>query len=149
MFTANQIKHGLIMSAVVIICLFLMEITNSTFESKSPLMMFSTMIAPIFVWFSGLYAKKRSQKNKLSFKEGVLESFKISLIFGIISPFIFLFYYLFFNMEAVEYVKAMYNLNTSIPLVIAFDMVFQFIAAVLFGTVYGTIITFFLKSTKK
>ncbi len=148
--TSNYVKHALIMCLVLIVCLSLMEITNSTFESKSPFIAFSTMIAPLFVWWSGIRSRKKALKNTLTYKQGVTEGFKISLVFGLLSPFIFMSYYLLFNMDAVEYARGVYGLqNAGTSLVIAVDMLIQCISALVFGTVYGAIISIFLRTSKK
>ena len=121
----NHVKHGLIMCAVLAVCLLLLEFTNSTFESKSPFISFATFVAPLLVWWSGIRARKKAQKNKLTFKEGIGEGFKISLVFGIVSPFVFLLYYLLFNMDAVAYAQNAYGLGDApYTVVIAVDMLY-------------------------
>lgn len=144
----NHIKYALIMSAVVVGCLVIMEVTgqNKTFD-QSPIAHFFTMIAPIVVWFFGIRAKKKLQKGKLTYKQGLMEGFKIALVYGLISPFIFLFYYLFINPEILNAVRTVYQLNGATnEMVIGVDMFAQFLAAIIGGTIYGAIISLFLKT---
>lgn len=132
----------------MIVCLAIMELTgqNQSFD-KSPLVLVWTFIAPAIVWYFGINEKKKIQKGKLSFKEGVKEGFKISLVFGLTSPFVFLFYYLFVNPPIISYVKSAYGMSgSSDGMVIAIDMVAQFVSAVVFGTIYAAIISLFIRS---
>lgn len=145
----SYVKYGLMMCGVVILCLSYMEISgnNATFD-KSPLVAFWTFIAPAIIWFFGIRAKKLSQKNKLTIKEGSLEGLKISLVFAVVSPFIFLFYYIFVNPNIMEYVRTVYGMNNA-TLAVTLDLVIQFISSIIFGGIYGAIISFFLKSRQK
>lgn len=139
------------MTGVIVLCLLFMEVTgqNKSFE-HSPIVFFFTAIAPAVIWFFGIRAKKKLLKGKLTFKQGFLEGFKISLVYGITSPFVFLFYYLFINPEIVEQVKVIYQMESaSDAMVIGTDLGSQLIAAVVFGTIYGAIISLFLRSKKK
>lgn len=144
-------KYALMMVGVVIFCLGFMELTgqNESFD-KSPLVAFWTFIAPAIIWFFGLKDKKKRQKNILTFKDGLKESFRISFVFGVISPFVFALYYIFFNPAILSYVRTAYGL-TSQPdtFVILVDMAVQFVSALIFGTLYGAIITFFLRTKRK
>ena len=147
----NYVKYGLILALLLIPCLAIMELTgsNASFENKSPVFFIYQFIAPFVVWYLGLKAYKKSLKGKMNFKEGVKEGLRMSLVFGIVSPFIFAAYYLFVNPEILEYVKVAYNLpSSSMALVIGVDMLVQFFAAVVFGTIYAAIVSFFLKSKK-
>jgi FtsH-binding integral membrane protein len=151
LFGQSYVKYGLLMCAVVVVCLTVMELTgqNQSFD-KSPLTIVWTFIAPAVVWYLGINARKKSQKGKLTFKEGVKEGFKISFVFGLVSPFIFALYYLLFNPQILEYVKTSYGLtNAEDAIVIAVDMLVQFISALIFGTIYAAIISFFLKTKTK
>lgn len=146
------LKYGSIMSAITATCLLLMEVTgqNQSFDSKSPIFAFGMFIAPAIVWYFGLKEKKEQQKGKLTFKEGVTEGFKISLAFGLISPFVFTAYYLFINPPILEYVREAYQLGTaSNAVVIGVDMTVQLLSAIVFGTIYAAIISFFMKSKSK
>lgn len=144
----NYVKYGLIMCAVIVVCLSIMEITgqNQSFD-KSPIVAIWTFIAPGVIWYLGIKTRKDAQKGKLTFKEGVKEGFKISLVFAIVSPFVFLAYYLLINPEILSYVRKAYGLNSAAEgVVIATDMGVQFLSAVIFGTIYAAIISYFLKS---
>lgn len=123
-----------------------MELTgdNESF-AKSPIVTFYTFIAPFIVWYFGIKARKDIQKGKLTFKEGVAEGFKISLTYAIISPFIFPIYYQI-NPAILGYVKEAYQMpDAANSTIILIDMGAQFIAATLFGTIYGAIVTLLLK----
>lgn len=145
----NSVKYALYMCAVLALCLILMQVSGTGFDSKSPFMTFATFIAPFIIWFLGIRAYKKQLKGKMTFKQGVKEGFFISLAFGIISPFIFLVFYLL-NPSVLDYVQKTYGL-TSLPieLVVMIDMLVQFISAIIFGTLYGAFISLFLKSKGK
>jgi hypothetical protein len=139
------------MAKVTAVCILLMQITGTDFDSKSPFMTIATFIAPFVVWYYGLKAKKKELKGKMSFKEGVAEGFKISLFYGIISPFVFLIYYLLVP-SVISYVRNAYQMaGASDATVIVTDMVIQFFASIIGGTVYGAIVALFLtrKTQKK
>lgn len=145
----NHVTYGLLMCAALTVCLALNEITglNASLENKSPFQLFYTFIAPAIVWTLGLIAKKKAQDNKLTYKEGLKEAFKISLVYGIVSPFIFLFLYIFVNPSLVEIARTSYQLpSASTATVIIVDMIVQFIAAIIFGGIYGAIISLFIKT---
>lgn len=149
-FTKAQVRYGSILCALIVLCLASMEITgnNQSFD-KSPLTALFMFVAPIFVLYLAISAKKKSQKKKLKFKEGVMEGFKISLFFGIVSPFIFLFYYIIVNPAMIEYVKKVYNLgNADASLAVGVDMLVQFFTSIISGTIVSAIISLFLKTKK-
>jgi uncharacterized protein YqgC (DUF456 family) len=74
----------------------------------------------------------------------------MSLVFGIVSPFVSLFYYQFVNPEIVAFVREMYQMKDATrEMVIATDMSVQFLSSIIGGTIYAAIIAFFLKSKKK
>lgn len=137
------------MCLVVIACLLYMELSgqNQSFDQKSPLIVFLMFVAPFIIWFLGLRSYKKLLGGKMTWKQGIIEGFKISLVFGIVSPVIFLFYYLVINPEIVEWVRMTYQMQGySNAVVIGSDLLGQFLSAVIFGTIYATIISFFLKS---
>lgn len=147
-FTKNHVKYGVLMCFVVIVCLALMELTgnNQSFE-KVPILMGIQMLMPLVIWYCGIKDKKDLQKGKISFKEGVTEGFKISLIFAALSPFVFMLYYFFINPEIVT--KTYNQPTSSFAQIVVIDMILQFISALVFGTLYAAIISFFLKTKKK
>lgn len=135
------------MSIITNACLLLMYFTNTGFEDKSAWEAFFLMIAPFIVWFFGIWAKKKELKGKMTFKQGLIEGLKISLVYAIISPFVFMFHYLFINPSLVQYAKEVYKMTNSPDLVvIVVDMIAQFFGAIIFGTIYAAIISFFLKT---
>lgn len=149
----NYVKYGLAMCGVIVVCLTLMEITgqNKSFD-KSPFQLIFMLIAPAVIWYLGIRAKKKSQKNKITYKDGLIEGIKISLTYALISPFIFLLYYLLINPEIVNSVGSAYGLSSSShAVIILVDMLGQVVAATIFGTLYAAVIALFLKSklTKK
>jgi hypothetical protein len=128
-----------------------MEVTgqNKSFD-KSPYVFFFTVLAPVVIWYLGIREKKQQQKGKLTYGQGVKEGFKIGLVYGIISPFIFLAYYTFFNPGIVDSIRTVYQLTgQSDAVVIAADMATQCVASIIFGTIYGLLLTSFLKSKTK
>lgn len=145
--TQNHFNYGLLMCLVVVACLAIMELTgnNESFE-KNPLLTLVQMLMPLVIWYMGITKKKQEQKGKLTFKEGVTEGFKISLAFGLLSPFVFMLYYVFINPEIVTNT---YNQpQFSFSQIIVLDMALQLVSAVIFGTLYSAIISFFVKSKK-
>ena len=149
-FTRSQLKYALILCSAVVLCLMYMELSgqNQSFD-KTPIFSFMMFVAPLIVLYFGIKEKKKLQKNKLTFKAGTLEGFKISFIYALISPFIYLFYYLFINPGIVEYIRQSYRLTGyNDMVVIASDLVGQILTAIIFGTLYGAIASFFLKTKK-
>lgn len=148
LLSQNYVRYALIMCAILVICLASLEITgNNQGFDKSPVVAIWTFIAPFVIWFFGIRAKKKTQNGKLTFKQGFMEGLRISIVFGIISPFIFLGYYLFINPEIVSYVKDAYGLgNQKDYVAIIVDLGAQFIASVVGGGLYSAVLSFFLKS---
>ena len=145
----TYVKYALMQCAALILCLTLMEVTgnNLTFEQKPIFQVIFVMITPFIIWFLGIRAKKAELKNKMSFKQGFNEGFKISVVFGILSVFIFLVYYLFINTFIIESVKFVYGMpDGSNSAVIAIDLITQFLSSIIFGSLYSAIIAFILKS---
>ena len=141
------VKYALIMCGVVIVCLATAELSGQT---KSPLLAFFPIIAQIVIWYLGIREKKRQQKGKLTYKQGVFEGFKMGLAFGIISPFIFLAYYLVVNPSMIETARSLYQLvGQPDGVVIAVDLTIQCISSILFGILYGAIFSSFLKTKTK
>lgn len=148
LFKQNYVKYGLLMTGVLVLCLLIMEITgeNESFENKSPILIIYQFIMPAVIWYLGLRAKKNLQKGRLTFRDGILEAFKISVVFGIVSPIVFGAYYLFINPGILDYVRSTYGMPyASDSTILAIDLFAQFISAIVFGTLYGAIISFFLK----
>ncbi len=145
----NYIKYGLIMSGITALCLLLMEVTgqNQTFDNKSPIQLIAQFVAPLVVWFFGIKSRKKELKNKMTYKQGLMEGFRISLVYALISPFIFMFYYVFINPAILESVRKIYHLtNTSNEMIIASDMLAQFVAALIFGTIISAVLATYLKT---
>jgi hypothetical protein len=148
LFTPNQIKYGLLLSLVIVVCLAIMELTgqNESFD-KSPVTMVFMFIAPIVLYYLGINTRKQAQGNKLTFKQGVKEGFKIALVYGLISPFVFALYYLLINPGIVNYVRESYAMtNASTAAVIGVDMLIQLVTALIIGTIFSAIISFFVKT---
>lgn len=146
----NYVKYGLIMSSVLIICLLIMHITGhySTFQ-KGTVLDTIFVLAPFVVWLLGLLAFKKERKNKITFKEGWGEGIRISLVFAIVSPFIFMIYYVFFNPGIIGYVRDTYGLTgASNTTVIIVDMLAQAIGSLFMGTIYTAVLAFFLRTKK-
>lgn len=139
------------MSGVLLLCLLLMHLSGhfTSFDKGGPLDIVF-ILSPLVVWYLGLREFKQRHNGKATFKQLWREGILISLVFGVISPFIFMLYYLLINSAILEYVARSYGLEGStIMTVIIVDMVVQFIGAMLMGAVYSAILAFFLKSKKK
>lgn len=136
------------MSSVLLICLTLMHVTGqySSFEKGGPLDILF-ILSPFVVWYLGLRAKKKQLKNKMTFKQGWFEGIKIAAVFAVISPFIFMFYYVGFNPGILTYVGNSYGLaGASKTTVIVVDMVAQFVGSLIMGTMYSAILAVFMRS---
>jgi hypothetical protein len=142
----NHVKHGLMLCGVLVICLLLLAVTGQTFTNKSPIFLIYQFVAPAVVWYLGINAKKKMQKGKLTWKEGVKEGFKISLVFGIVSPFIFALYYMM-NPGILDFIRTLYGMpEISDTALLTMDLIGQFVSALVFGTIYAAVISFFVKS---
>jgi hypothetical protein len=140
------------MSALTLVCLIVLHGAGNIFgqQDDSPLFIVFAFGAPLLVWYLGLSAFKKERKNRMTFKQGVIEGFKISLVYGFTSPFVFTAYYIFLNPDVISYIRTSYKLTGATDdIVIAVDMIAQFFGAVVVGTVYGIILSFFLKSKHK
>lgn len=145
-------KYGLMMTGLLIFCLFIMEVTghNESFDNKSPIFLVYQFLAPAAIWYFGIKARKHANKNHLTFKQGFHEGFKIALVFAITSPFVFLAYYAFINPGILDYVKTMYNMTDApTDVILGVDFSAQFLAALLFGSLYGALVSLVLKSKHK
>jgi FtsH-binding integral membrane protein len=135
----------------ILLCLTIKEITgrNKSFESHS-LVSFVLMFVPIIILFLAIRRYKRKHQGIMTWKEGVREGFKVSLVFGIISPFIVLIYYTLINPAIIESVKEAYGMtDKSNALVIISDMVAQLLMALVFGVIISMIVSLFLKTRLK
>ena len=148
-FSTNAGRYGLAMTAFTAAWVLLMHVTGQygpEYEAN-PLDLLFIVIVPFIVWYLGIKAKKTQKKGKLTFKEGVKEGFQISLVYGITSPFLFGLYYLLINPAVVQSLKPEYGMaGVSDTQIILIDMLAQFISAIVFGTLYAAIISYFLKS---
>lgn len=136
------------MCAVIASCLTYMEISgqNDSFD-KSPLVAALMFLSPVVIWYLGIYSKKKLLKGKMTFKQGFIEGFKISLVYALVSPIIFLVYYTVVNPEIVGYVRKVYGMtNASDANVILVDIVATMLTGVVMGTILGAVASFFLKS---
>ena len=150
----NFVKYGLLMSAATALCILYVHATggysNQQNIGKSPVEFVFIVFVPLIIWYLGISARKKQLKGKMSYKEGLIEGVKISLAYGVSSPFVYLIYYTFINPEVLSFMRKEYGLkNVSDTVVIIFDMLVQFFAAVVFGTIYGAIVSIFLRSKKK
>ncbi len=139
------------MSAVTAFCLIMMQITgqNDSFDNKSPFQFFFMFVAPAIVWYLGIKAKKKANKGKLTFKQGLAEGFKISLVYGLVSPFVFLTFYLI-NPVIIDYIRKSYNMMTQPTyVVIVIDMVAQLVASIVFGVIYASVISLLIRTKGK
>jgi len=148
----NHVKYGLIMSKATALFVLFMHFTGqyTNMKEKSPLEMIFIIFVPIIVWYLGIKARKKELKGKLTFKQGFVAGVKISIVFAITSPFVFLLYYTLVNPSMIDFMKKEYMMpNATTGQIIAFDMLVQFLAALVMGSIYGAIISLFLKTKKK
>lgn len=145
--TQNHLKYGLATTAITAACLLIMYLQHQSFEEKSPIEMTVMALMPLALLYLGIKAYKKIRKNKLSFKDGLVEGFKISLVHALVSPFVFLFFYLYVNPSLLDYAKMAYGMQSQTnEMVIAVDMVAQVVASIIFGLIYSAIATLFLRT---
>ena len=151
-FSHNAGKYGLVMVILNILYVLFMHYSGQYGSEYrvNPLDLLFIIIAPFIVWWFGIEEKKKSQRGKLTFRDGFAEGFQISLVYALLSPFVFAFYYLVLNPRIVTSIKSQYGLPGASDIQIFFiDMLAQFVSAIVFGTLYAAIISFFLKTRKR
>ncbi len=149
LFKKTYFQFGLLMTGLLLVCLTYLELTgnNKSFENKHPVFFIYQFVAPAVVWYLGMRARKNAQGGKLTYKQGFIEGFKISLVFAFTSPLLFGAYYLLVNPEILGYVKTAYGMtDASNGMIIAIDLLAQIVAAIIFGSIYAAIIAFFARS---
>jgi hypothetical protein len=151
-FKQNHVKFGLLGTLILIGFLLLLHLsgTESLVQYAEGWQKILLFLSPILLWYFGIRAKKKEMHGKLSFKHAVQEGYKIAWVFGVISPFAFLLYYLIFNFGVVIGTQNPDQMTTSTThLVILIYMLIQFITCVIFGTLYGVIASAILAAKKK
>jgi hypothetical protein len=147
----NALKYGLIMTVLTGLWLMTMHFLGFYDNREDIVNVYDLafiVVVPLVVWYFGLTEYRKSRGGKLSLKEGILQGFKISLVYGVLSPFAYLKYYLLFNPNLVEFMRQEYGLlDASVSQVYITDMIVQFVSAIIGGTLYGSIISFFLKKS--
>jgi hypothetical protein len=145
----NHVKYGLLLDGFLAMCLLWAYVTGDYSKMQNLLapMAIFTMLVPLVFYFLGIRAKRNELKGKLTFKQGLKEGFKISLVVGVTSPFVFLIFYLFFAPSLIEYARQAYKMvGASDTMVVTVDMLVQLVGSIIFGTLYGAIASFFLKT---
>lgn len=145
----NHVKYGLLLDGFLVVCLLWVYVTGDYSKMQNPAMPMAifTMLVPFVFYFLGIRAKRNELKGKLTFKQGLKEGFGISLVVGVTSPFVFLVFYLFFAPSLIDYARQAYNMTgASDALVVTFDLFVQLVGSIIFGTLYGAIASFFLKT---
>jgi len=106
---------------------------------------------PIMILIQGIKARKKELGNKLSFTQGTVEGFKISLVYGIASIFILLLINFFVHPAFLRFVNHFHekfyrvtytsdiNMLTQIILI-------QFIFIIIFYPLCGLVISYYLKT---
>lgn len=148
----THVKYGLIMSALTAAFILSMHLTGqyTNLKERSPIEFVFIALTPVLVWYFGIRAHKKKLLGKLSWKEGVKEGFLIALVYALTSPFVYLIYYLLINPEIVAFMRQEYGMQTSsLEMVILMDVLVQFVAALVMGTLYGAVIAVFLRTKKK
>lgn len=151
-FSRNHWNYALVLSCFTIVCLVLMEVNgnNQSFNSGAWYQVLFMTIAPAVVLFFGIRTKRAILDGVMSFKQGFREGMMISLLFGIISAFVFLSYYQWFNRGILESVRDAYGMvGASDGKVIIIDMVLQVVFALVFGAIVSSLSSLILKRSKK
>jgi hypothetical protein len=147
----NHVRFGLLGTVVFMVCLLLLDISGNDYflQEAGPTLTSILLILPILLWYFGIRAKKRQNGNHLAFRQGVKEGYKIALVFALSSPFAFLLYYLILNVGTLTGLgKAVRIEEVPSVLAIVADMMVQFWGIIIFGTMYGILVSAFLKSKK-
>src|SRR6185369_2130814 len=131
-FKKIYVKYTVLMSLILIGGLTKMEIThqNKGFDDGSAVFIF-TIAIPFIVWGLGIWERKKQLKGKITFKQGFMEGWKITLAFAIFSPLIFIVYYTLVNPQIVEWVR--HGSHDPTWLVITRDMVLQVVSTIIIG----------------
>ena len=133
-FSHNAGKYGLAMVVLNVLYVLFMHYSGQYGReyNVNPLDLLFIIVAPFIVWWFGIEARKKSQKGKLTFKDGFKEGFQISLVYAFLSPFVFAFYYLVLNPQIVASLKEQYGLPGALDVQIFFiDMLAQFVSAII------------------
>jgi len=149
LFSRHQLRYALYMVGFLVLCLALMELTgnNQSFNGGWYKAVLQTL-APIVILFLGIKNKRDMFGGVMTWKDGFKEGFGIALWFALISPIVFLLYYLLINIDIVSWVRDTYMLSTttSTARVIGIDLIVQIVSSlVLFGVVISTIASLILK----
>jgi hypothetical protein len=144
----NYFFWAMVLNVITIIALALMELSgnNQSYDPKSPLFIAYQFIIPVIVWYLAIRAKKKQLKNTLSFKQGMREGTLLGLVFGLTSPFIFLFYYTMVNPGIVEWIR--HGSADPTWLVIGKDMFLSLVVCFVTGLILSPPISFLLKKSK-
>ncbi len=88
LYIFNHVKYALIMCGLIILCLVYMELSgnNQSFE-HNVIVQSIYALAPVAVWFLGIRSFKKLLGGKMGWKEGVVEGFRISLVYAIVLRF--------------------------------------------------------------
>ncbi|MBA3723755.1 MAG: DUF4199 domain-containing protein [Candidatus Levybacteria bacterium] len=144
----NYFYWAMVLNVITVLALALMEFSgnNQAYDPQSSLFIAYQFIIPVIVWYLGIRAKKKQLKNKLTFKQGMIEGTLIGLVFGLTSPFIFLIYYTLINPGIVDSIR-----HGADPtwLVIGKDMMLSLVVCFVTGLILSPPIAFLLRSKKK
>jgi hypothetical protein len=145
----NYIYWAMVLNVITVIALALMELSghNQSYEPHSFLFIAYQFIIPVIVWYLGIRAKKKQLKNKLTFRQGMIEGILIGLVFGLTSPFIFMFYYIYINPGIVEWIR--HGSQDPTWLVIGKDMLLSLIVCFVTSLILSPPISFLLMTKKK
>ena len=148
----NAAKYGLALTASIAIWIAVMHMTGLYSEEKTEITIIDYLyiFIPLIGLFFGIKEKKHILKSKFTLKAGVKEGFQISLIYAILSPFVFYIYYIAINPASIEFAKKAYGMEQfSTKAVIFADMAVQFVFSLLGGLVFSLIISYYLARKRK
>lgn len=147
----NAVKYGLALTVSIAIWITIMHMgLYSEKKTGTTIIDYFYILIPLIGLYFGIKEKKHMLKNKFTLKTGIWEGFYISLVYAILSPFVFYIYYIAINPESIEFAKKAYGMEQfSTKAVIFADMAVQFIFSLVTGLIFSLITSYFLARKKK
>lgn len=149
----NAVKYGLLLTGTIIAWVVVMHFTGlySPNRRGTTIVDYLYLLIPAFGIYFGIQEKRdRYLHGRLTMREGLKEGMLISLVYGILSAFVFMLYYNLINPEIVEVAKAAYGMTEfTTQQVIFADMLVQIIFSLLGGLALSAVITAYLIRVEK
>lgn len=148
----NAVKYGLILTGTIVVWLAVMHSLGAYSAQKTEMSIvdYFYVLVPAIVLYLGIKEKKKMSKNRLTYKEGVIEGLRISVIYGVLSPIVFYLYYTLVNPDAIQFAKKAYGMMQFSDREVMFaDLAVQFVFSILGGLIMSLVISYFLSKKAK